>query len=130
MIFKKNLILVCISIAFLASCAQEKALVVTEYPHNIDAANEAVKRYSKDSEKYREPVIDFGARCAGFAVILGLGLNVGNYANMVIPILIGLREDEDLALAVSSGTVTDLPPVDVPIKSRSLGSRLLDDCLG
>lgn len=51
-----------------------------------------------------EPVIDFGMRCAGFAVIIGLGLNAGNYAGMVIPIVTGVGED--LALAVSGGTAS------------------------
>ncbi len=37
-----------------------------------------------------EPVIDFGLRCAGFAVIIGLGLNAANYTSMVIPVVTGV----------------------------------------
>ncbi|NRP55787.1 conjugal transfer protein TrbL [Xylella fastidiosa subsp. pauca 11399] len=51
-----------------------------------------------------EPVIDFGIRCAGFAVIIGLGLNAANYTNMVIPVVTGVGSD--LASAISGGTAT------------------------
>lgn len=51
-----------------------------------------------------EPVLDFGLRIAGFAVILGLGLNAANYSAIVIPIVTGLGGD--LASAVSGGTAT------------------------
>lgn len=40
-----------------------------------------------------EPVIDFGMRCVGFAVIIGLGLNASNYSSIVIPIVTGLGSD-------------------------------------
>lgn len=48
-----------------------------------------------------EPVIDFGIRCAGFAVIIGLGLNAANYTSMVIPVVTGVGSD--LASAISGG---------------------------
>ncbi len=51
-----------------------------------------------------EPVIDFGMRIAGFAVIIGLGLNAGNYTGTVLPIVTGLGSD--IASAVSGGTAT------------------------
>jgi type IV secretion system protein VirB6 len=51
-----------------------------------------------------EPVLDFGMRCAGFAVIIGLGLNASNYVSMVVPIVTGLGGD--LSNAVSGGTVS------------------------
>ncbi|KXB09772.1 conjugal transfer protein TrbL (plasmid) [Xylella fastidiosa] len=51
-----------------------------------------------------EPVIDFGIRCAGFAVIIGLGLNAANYTSMVIPVVTGVGSD--LASAISGGTAT------------------------
>ena len=51
-----------------------------------------------------EPVIDFGMRCAAFAVVIGLGLNAGNYAAIIIPIVTGVGDD--LANAVSGGSVT------------------------
>ena len=51
-----------------------------------------------------EPVIDFGVRCAGFAVIIGLGLNAANYTSTIIPIVTGIGSD--LASAVSSGSAT------------------------
>ncbi|MDD0927896.1 type IV secretion system protein [Xylella fastidiosa subsp. multiplex] len=51
-----------------------------------------------------EPVIDFGLRCAGFAVIIGLGLNAANYTSMVIPVVTGVGSD--LASAISGGTAT------------------------
>ena len=51
-----------------------------------------------------EPVIDFGVRCAGFAVIIGLGLNAANYTSTVIPIVTGVGSD--LASAVSGGSAT------------------------
>jgi type IV secretion system protein VirB6 len=51
-----------------------------------------------------EPVLDFGLRCAGFAVVLGLGLNAANYVSMVMPIITGLGGD--LASAVGGGPPT------------------------
>ncbi|WCF29623.1 type IV secretion system protein [Xylella fastidiosa] len=51
-----------------------------------------------------EPVIDFGIRCAGFAVIIGLGLNAANYTSMVIPVVTGVGSD--LASAISGGRAT------------------------
>ncbi|MRD49390.1 conjugal transfer protein TrbL [Caenimonas koreensis DSM 17982] len=51
-----------------------------------------------------EPVVDFGMRMAGFAVVIGLGLNAANYTSTVIPIVTGLGSD--LASAVSGGTAT------------------------
>lgn len=51
-----------------------------------------------------EPVIDFGIRCAGFAVIIGLGLNAANYTSMVIPVVTGVGSD--LASAISGSTAT------------------------
>lgn len=51
-----------------------------------------------------EPVIDFGVRCAGFAVIIGLGLNAENYTSTVIPIVTGVGSD--LASAISGGSAT------------------------
>lgn len=51
-----------------------------------------------------EPVIDFGVRCAGFAVIIGLGLNAGNYTGTIIPIVTGLGGD--LASAISGGNAS------------------------
>ncbi|ALR03207.1 conjugal transfer protein TrbL (plasmid) [Xylella fastidiosa] len=48
-----------------------------------------------------EPVIDFGIRCAGFAVIIGLGLNAANYTSLVIPLVTGVGSD--LASAISGG---------------------------
>lgn len=58
--------------------------------------------YMRGSES--EPVIDFGMRMAGFAVVIGLGLNAANYTSIVIPIVTGVGGD--LALAVSGGSVT------------------------
>lgn len=58
--------------------------------------------YMRGSET--EPIIDFGMRCAGFAVVIGLGLNASNYTSIVIPIVTGLGGD--LASAVSGGTAT------------------------
>ena len=58
--------------------------------------------YMRGSET--EPVIDFGVRCAGFAVIIGLGLNAANYTSTIIPIVTGVGSD--LASAVSGGTAT------------------------
>lgn len=51
-----------------------------------------------------EPVLDFGMRCASFAIIVGLGLNASNYSSMIIPIVTGLGGD--LANAISGGTVS------------------------
>jgi len=51
-----------------------------------------------------DPVMDFGMRCVGWAVVIGLGLNASNYTSIVIPIVTGLGGD--LANAVSGGTVT------------------------
>ena len=51
-----------------------------------------------------EPVIDFGVRCAGFAVIIGLGLNAANYTSTVIPIVTGVGSD--LASTVSGGSAS------------------------
>lgn len=51
-----------------------------------------------------EPVIDFGVRCAGFAVIIGLGLNAANYTSTVIPIVTGVGSD--LASAFSGGSAS------------------------
>lgn len=51
-----------------------------------------------------EPVIDFGMRIAGFAVIISLGLNAATYTSTVIPIVTGLGSD--LASAVSKGSAT------------------------
>ncbi|WP_230950299.1 type IV secretion system protein [Xylella fastidiosa] len=49
-----------------------------------------------------EPVIDFGIRCAGFAVVIGLGLNASNYTSLVIPMVTGIGSD--LASAISGGS--------------------------
>ncbi|WP_233341870.1 type IV secretion system protein, partial [Xylella fastidiosa] len=49
-----------------------------------------------------EPVIDFGIRCAGFAVVIGLGLNAANYTSLVIPMVTGIGSD--LASAISGGS--------------------------
>ncbi len=51
-----------------------------------------------------EPVLDFGLRCASFAVIIGLGINANNYTSLVVPIVTGLGGD--LAAAVSGGNAT------------------------
>lgn len=51
-----------------------------------------------------EPVFDFGMRMAGFAVVIGLGLNAGNYVTIVIPIVTGLGSD--IANAISGGNVS------------------------
>lgn len=51
-----------------------------------------------------EPVLDFGLRCANFAVIIGLGINANNYTSIVIPLVIGIGGD--LAAAVSGGSAT------------------------
>ena len=51
-----------------------------------------------------EPVLDFGMRCAGFAIVIGIGLTAKNYIDIVIPIVTGLGGD--LAAAVSGGTVS------------------------
>lgn len=58
--------------------------------------------YMRGSET--EPIVDFGVRCAGFAVVIGLGLNAANYSNTIIPIVTGLGGD--LASAVSGGSAT------------------------
>ena len=58
--------------------------------------------YMRGSES--EPVLDFGLRCLGFAVVIGLGLNADNYGAVVIPIVTGLGGD--LASAASNGTAT------------------------
>lgn len=58
--------------------------------------------YMRGSEA--EPVMDFVVRCAGFAVIIGLGLNATNYSNTVIPIVTGVGSD--LAAAVSGGSAS------------------------
>ncbi|WP_244126961.1 type IV secretion system protein, partial [Xylella fastidiosa] len=49
-----------------------------------------------------EPVIDFGIRCAGFAVVIGLGLNAADYTSLVIPMVTGIGSD--LASAISGGS--------------------------
>jgi len=51
-----------------------------------------------------EPVLDFGMRCAGFAVIIGMGLAAGQYVALVMPIVTGIGGD--LASAVGGGTPT------------------------
>ncbi|HHW4679569.1 MAG TPA: type IV secretion system protein [Xylella sp.] len=51
-----------------------------------------------------EPVLDFGLRCAGFAVVIGLGLNADNYTRLVIPMVTGIGSD--LASAISGGSAT------------------------
>ena len=51
-----------------------------------------------------EPVIDFGLRCAGFAVVIGMGINAANYANYIMPIVTNLGAD--LGSAVSGGTAS------------------------
>ncbi|MDM0029128.1 type IV secretion system protein [Variovorax saccharolyticus] len=51
-----------------------------------------------------DPVTDFLVRCMGFAVVIGLGLNADNYANIVIPVVTGFGGD--LANAVSGGNAT------------------------
>ncbi|MDC6409616.1 MAG: type IV secretion system protein [Xylella fastidiosa subsp. multiplex] len=51
-----------------------------------------------------EPIIDFGIRCAGFAVVIGLGLNAANYTSLVIPMVTGIGSD--LASAISRGNAT------------------------
>lgn len=51
-----------------------------------------------------EPVIDLGMRFAGFAIVIGLGLNISNYTSTVIPIVTGLGSD--LANAISNGNAT------------------------
>lgn len=51
-----------------------------------------------------EPVMDFGMRMIKMAVVIGLGLNMANYTDTVIPIVTGLGSD--LASAVSGGKVS------------------------
>lgn len=48
-----------------------------------------------------EPVIDLGVRFAGFAVIIGLGLNASNHVDTIIPIVTDIGQD--LALKMSVG---------------------------
>lgn len=48
--------------------------------------------------------MDFLIRIAGFAVVIGIGLNAGNYASIVIPIVTGLGSD--LANTVSGGSAS------------------------
>jgi type IV secretion system protein VirB6 len=48
-----------------------------------------------------EPVWDFLLRMAGFSIVIGLGLNAGNYVDYVVPMVMGLGND--LAAAVSGG---------------------------
>lgn len=50
-----------------------------------------------------EPVLDFFTRIAGFAVVIGMGLNASTYTSMVVPIVTGLGSD--LANAVTGGNV-------------------------
>lgn len=52
-----------------------------------------------------EPVLDFGLRIAGFAVVIGLGLNAPNYVSTVIPIVTGLGGD--LAGAITGSATVD-----------------------
>lgn len=61
-----------------------------------------VVNYMRGAEK--ELVIDFGVRMAGFAVVIGLGLNMDMYTSTVIPMVTGLGTD--IANAVSGGNVT------------------------
>lgn len=49
-----------------------------------------------------ELVWDVWMRCVGFAVIIGIGLNMGNYANYVIPMVTSLGDD--LAAAITGGS--------------------------
>jgi type IV secretion system protein VirB6 len=51
-----------------------------------------------------EPVFDFGFRIMGFAIVIGIGLNMANYATTVIPMVTGIGPD--LAAKVSGGSVT------------------------
>lgn len=51
-----------------------------------------------------EPVFDFGLRLAGWAVVIGIGLNAANYSAVVIPIVTGIGGD--IASAVSGGSAT------------------------
>lgn len=51
-----------------------------------------------------EPILDFGLRIAGFAVVIGLGLNASNYTSTVIPIVTGIGSD--LSSAISGGSAT------------------------
>jgi type IV secretion system protein VirB6 len=48
-----------------------------------------------------EPVLDVWMRFLGFAVIIGIGLNMGNYANYVIPMVTSLGDQ--LANAITGG---------------------------
>ena len=52
-----------------------------------------------------EPILDFGMRCIGFAIVIGMGLNASNYSNYVIPIVTGLGES--LANGISGGAVSE-----------------------
>lgn len=51
-----------------------------------------------------EPVIDFGMRCAGFAVVISMGINASNYSSYVLPIVTGLGED--LSNLISGGSAS------------------------
>lgn len=52
-----------------------------------------------------EPVINFGLKAIGFAIVIGIGLNASNYTSTVLPIVQNLGLD--LSNAVSRGTVNE-----------------------
>lgn len=58
--------------------------------------------YMRGSET--EPVLDFGMRMVGFALIIGLGLNADNYQSTIVPMVTGIGGD--IANAISNGTVS------------------------
>ena len=51
-----------------------------------------------------EPVFDFFLKMAGFAIVIGLGLNASNYTNYIIPIV--KETGSDLAASVSGSVPT------------------------
>jgi len=70
-----------------------------------------------------EPVIDFCMRIAGFAIIIGIGLNAKTYSGIVIPIVKNLGNDLAGVMtggSSSSGTLDDLALHYFGILDRSL----------
>ena len=55
-----------------------------------------------------EPIIDFGMRCAGFAVVISIGINASNYASYVIPIVTGIGDDLSSLITGGSANSTAL----------------------
>jgi type IV secretion system protein VirB6 len=55
-----------------------------------------------------ELVLDFGLRMLSWAVVIGIGLNVSAYADIVIPIVTGLGGDNALAVGGSTPTANSL----------------------